>query len=1214
VGAFTSYECNNGGSLTPGLALTFVLAGGTAVPTITPQPTPYLPPTPIGFVPVPYAAGNVFASTSFGVVRQYSPAGIEQTPVTLASPYIMGNGLCFDGAGNLYVTNWQWSVMAKYDNAGRLLALPWGGESGHTSFAGPAQSCAADVAGTIYAGVSAALDKLDATGNLLEQFKPADSVSWIDLASDQCTVDYTLVNPNYGPTSIRRFNVCTNTQEPDLTNTVSGPCNQLRIRANGEVLVACSGGLYRLDPEGTVIQTYQAAGCCSGAVGLALDPDGTSFWTGGGYLDGIYKVDIVSGTILQHITGVTGGLNGLAVFGGPGALVPGTPAPTATFQPAPSSTPTAVQSPPARPTATAAVQYSVTPLQSATFVSGTTDLGNHCDDCFTSFSLPFGYDFYDQVQGGGVVTSNGGLYFSGGNTDFTNSCLPDPTHVGQAILPHWDDLRTDGPGNGIFTAVSGVAPNRIFVIEWRAVYVDDPTKRADFEVQLYEGQERFDVVYAAVDEGGSSATVGAQNGTGAGQYTQYSCNGAGSLTPGQGLSFVLNSTNPPPTPVHVPLANGDALVGSYAPYLGAGSNVVYHNADTGAQLDVLDARGVGVGTGMCFDQSGNLYATTFLGKSMTKFDKNGALLAAPWGGDPSTGKFNLYPESCAVDASGDVYVGEATSESSQSFGGPAVDTTPHIFKFDPAGHLLATYSPLTEDRGTDWVDLAADQCTIYYTSEGDTIKRFNVCTNQQLFDFADGLTGPCYALRIRPNGEVMVACTSTVYRLDATGHVLQVYPYLSISRAECSAPSLFALNLDPDGTTFWTSDLVSGQVFRLDIASGRPLVSFSPPVFCDPTSPGSNAAGLAIFGELTAGELPTPVPSSTNTPAATSTPTPTVPATATATGTTTPTSTDTPTALPTATETATPTSTPTATSTAMPTVTATPTNTATATQTRTSTPTATRTATTTPTGTPTPTSTPAPTKTPTSTLTPTRTPTQTAIPTSTPTVPATATKTSTNTPIPPTMTPTATAAPTRTPTLAPTSTHTPTATPTATSTAMPTVTAMPTYAATVTQTPTSTPIPPTATPTATVTASPVPYLAVGSFVLGDQSATVGASVTWWGAQWAKQNSLSGGPAPRDFKGFAATLSTTPPACGSTWTSGPGNSTAPPGSVPSTMAVVVASRITQAGSTMSGNVTEIVIVKTNPGYQPDPGHVGTGTVVGLVCQSPRHVLGRAPTPR
>jgi len=127
-------------------------------------------------------------------------------------------------------------------------------------------------------------------------------------------------------------------------------------------------------------------------------------------------------------------------------------------------------------------------------------------------------------------------------------------------------------------------------------------------------------------------------------------------------------------------------------------------------------------------------------------------------------------------------------------------------------------------------------------------------------------------------------------------------------------------------------------------------------------------------------------------------------------------------------------------------------------------------------------------------------------------------------------------------------------------------------------------------------------LATGAFVIGDKSATLGASANFWGAQWADNNSFSGAPAPTSFKGFADTLSATPATCGSTWSSDPGNSSGPPITVPSFMAVVVVGSVSQSGSVMSGTVTEIVVVNTDPGYLNDPGHPGTGTVVAILCRS------------
>ncbi len=195
----------------------------------------------------------------------------------------------------------------------------------------------------------------------------------------------------------------------------------------------------------------------------------------------------------------------------------------------------------------------------------------------------------------------------------------------------------------------------------------------------------------------------------------------------------------------VPLVPGDVLAAT-------GNGIVKHFSPSGTLLDSLDTTtGAANTTGMCFDGSSNLYVTEFAQQNMSKFDVNGNLLAATFGSG-----FNSDPESCTVDASNNIYVGQA-------------DGTRNVLKFDSSGNLLASFAPATDARGTDFVDLSGDQCTLYYTSEGTLIKRFDVCTNTQLSDFASGLPGPCYALRIRPNGDVLVACTSEVVRLDSTG-------------------------------------------------------------------------------------------------------------------------------------------------------------------------------------------------------------------------------------------------------------------------------------------------------------------------------------------------------------------------------------------------------------------------------------------------------------
>jgi hypothetical protein len=122
----------------------------------------------------------------------------------------------------------------------------------------------------------------------------------------------------------------------------------------------------------------------------------------------------------------------------------------------------------------------------------------------------------------------------------------------------------------------------------------------------------------------------------------------------------------------------------------------------------------------------------------------------------------------------------------------------------------------------------------------------------------------------------------------------------------------------------------------------------------------------------------------------------------------------------------------------------------------------------------------------------------------------------------------------------------------------------------------------------------------GSFVIGDLNATVGDPVTFWGAQWSQRNRLSGGSAPSAFKGFANHPSTNP-ACGQAWTTDPGNSSGPPPPpLPAFIVVRVASSISKSGSTISGNTPRVAIVRTDPGYDGNPGHSGDGMVAGIVC--------------
>jgi hypothetical protein len=126
----------------------------------------------------------------------------------------------------------------------------------------------------------------------------------------------------------------------------------------------------------------------------------------------------------------------------------------------------------------------------------------------------------------------------------------------------------------------------------------------------------------------------------------------------------------------------------------------------------------------------------------------------------------------------------------------------------------------------------------------------------------------------------------------------------------------------------------------------------------------------------------------------------------------------------------------------------------------------------------------------------------------------------------------------------------------------------------------------------------------GFFVIGDKNAAVGVHITFWGAQWWKKNALSHGAAPAAFKGFAKR--TSGPSCGMSWTTDPGNSPPPPARpLPTYIAVIVASSIDESGPLISGDAVYIVVVRTDPGHDANPGHAGTRTICRRRSRGKRH---------
>jgi len=135
------------------------------------------------------------------------------------------------------------------------------------------------------------------------------------------------------------------------------------------------------------------------------------------------------------------------------------------------------------------------------------------------------------------------------------------------------------------------------------------------------------------------------------------------------------------------------------------------------------------------------------------------------------------------------------------------------------------------------MDLAADQTTMYFGQEQGEVKRWDLTTNTALTDFSTDVEN-AFAMRILPNGNLLVADGSDIELLNSSGAQIGAY---DIS----SAGQWFALNIDDSGTSFWSAT-TDGLVAEFDIATGTVLNQWN--------SPGHNGTwGLAIFGEVTQG-------------------------------------------------------------------------------------------------------------------------------------------------------------------------------------------------------------------------------------------------------------------------------------------------------------------------------------------------------------------------
>ena len=289
------------------------------------------------------------------------------------------------------------------------------------------------------------------------------------------------------------------------------------------------------------------------------------------------------------------------------------------------------------------------------------------------------------------------------------------------------------------------------------------------------------------------------------------------------LISLLHAQTPPEWKV------GDVFVA-----IGGGKYEVWPNSGGTTPKQTIQIANTDETAGCWFDSQFNLYTADFDNTRVIRHQ-----LAVPHNQDvfanTNAEANNGHSQSIVMAVNGDVFVGNAG-------GGTQVKS---ILRYRSDGVFLQKYLPATDGGGINWMDLATDQRTMFYTSLGRKIKRFNVAgTGSPLSDFAtlpgSGNSNVAHAIRLLPpfdanaSGGLLVADKAVIRKVNGSG---------ASTYDAAGEDDWQSLNLDPDGITFWAGGFTTGKLYRFNIASGAQVGSAI-------QTAGANALmGICVMGE-----------------------------------------------------------------------------------------------------------------------------------------------------------------------------------------------------------------------------------------------------------------------------------------------------------------------------------------------------------------------------
>lgn len=164
-----------------------------------------------------------------------------------------------------------------------------------------------------------------------------------------------------------------------------------------------------------------------------------------------------------------------------------------------------------------------------------------------------------------------------------------------------------------------------------------------------------------------------------------------------------------------------------------------------------------------------------------------------------------------------------------------------IYRFENTGR---SGLPVLVPAEVTSLDVAADGCTLLYSTPAPGLARLNWCTKKRLPNFAESPV--VSVVRALPDGTALAVRGSSILRIAEGGSVVRTYAVRGVA-------AWADLDLTPDGASFWAAT-IQGRLYRIDLATGRLAQA--------PVQAGPGVLALAVqgapWGKVAAGSGPPP--------------------------------------------------------------------------------------------------------------------------------------------------------------------------------------------------------------------------------------------------------------------------------------------------------------------------------------------------------------------